>query len=191
MTDTQSDLKKARQIAFIYIKVMLFAFTGGNMTLPLLHQQLSDRYKLIDRDKITEYFALGQSIPGIISVNSGIFIGREIAGITGAVGAVFGCVFPAFTGMLLITFSYTFLQQFDFIAKAVTGIRVAAIAIILGNGIALSRSEKSIFAVCVAVFAFTATFIFGWNIVIVIISGGFAGVVREFIKVRRGNKNDF
>ena len=189
MIEERSSWRKAWLVFVGYTKVMLFAFTGGSMTLPLQQRQLSDDYKLIDRDKILEYYALGQSLPGIISVNSGIFIGREIAGVKGAIAAILGCVFPAFFGMLAITLSYTLLKKIEFISGAIIGIRVASVAIILANGLLLINGKMGKFGIAVAIMAFLTTFILGWNIALVIIGGGLLGVVREFLKSKGGRSD--
>ena len=189
MNDNRNSWQKAWLVFIGYTKVMLFAFTGGSMTLPLQQQQLSDDYKLIEREKILEYYALGQSIPGIIAINSGIFIGREIAGVKGAIAAILGCVFPAFFGMLLITLSYTFLKQLEFIAGAIIGIRVASVAIILANGLLLINGKKGMFGIVVAIAAFITTLVFGWNIALVIVVGGLLGVIKELLDKKGGAKD--
>ena len=57
--DNRSKGRKVWCVFLAYLTSMLFAFTGGNMTLPLLQQQLDDKYHLLSRDKVLELFALG------------------------------------------------------------------------------------------------------------------------------------
>ena len=177
--------QKVWQIFYAYISVMLFAFTGGNMTLPLLQQQLDNKYGLMDRDKVLELFVLGQSLPGVIALNGGILIGRAIAGWPGALAAVAGCVIPAFGGMMLITLSYAVLSGLTFIAGFIDGIRAASVAIILHTGATILKKTAGAFGWALALFSFVATLFFKWNVVAVVVGCGCAGVVREWLLARR------
>lgn len=185
----RSRTRKAWQIFLAYLSSMLFAFTGGSMTLPLLQQQLTDKYSLISRERVLELFSLGQVLPGVISVNAGILIGRDIAGWPGAIAAMAGCVLPAFFGMLLITLSYTFLNQLSFISGFIDGIRAASVAIILQTGITILKKPANYFPWSLAAFAFVATVFLGWNVVLVVIGCGLVGVIREFIQGKGGQSN--
>ncbi|NLW78205.1 MAG: chromate transporter [Ruminococcaceae bacterium] len=175
----KSRARKTRELLYAYLKTMAFAFTGGSATLPLLIQQLTEKYKLIDRDKLIEYFALGQALPGVISLNAGILIGREVAGWPGALAAIAGCVLPAFFGMLLITLTYTFISGWGFISGVIGGIRAASIALILYNAILIMGMSKNVFYVVLALLAFVCVFFLGWNVIIVILLCGAAGVLRR------------
>lgn len=185
----RSRLRKAWHVFLAYVSAMLFAFTGGSMTLPLLQQQLTDKYGLISRERVLELFSLGQVLPGVISVNAGILIGRDIAGWPGAIAAMAGCVLPAFFGMLLITLSYTVLSRLRFIAGFIDGIRAASVAIILQTGIAILRKPPNYFPWLLAAVAFVATVFLGWNIIFVIVGCGLAGVVREIIQGKGGQSH--
>ena len=174
----KSRKQKAKEVFISYIKSMLFAFTGGNVTLPLLQQQLADKYGLMTRDEVLENHALGMALPGVISLNIGILNGRQIAGWLGVFAAVAGILAPAFFGMLLITLSYSLLSALPFIASFIGGIRVASVAIILTNAIAIIGKNKTLFALILVALSFVTTCFLKWNIVIVILLCGMAGVLR-------------
>ncbi len=181
----KSKAQKTREVFLAYIKTMLFAFTGGSMTLPLLQQQLSDKYGLLSREKVLENQALGQALPGVISLNAGILNGRAICGWPGAFVAVLGCVLPAFFGMLLITFAYGFLSGLSFIGGAIAGIRAVSVAIILSAGITAARGRGA-FGLMLAAAAFATTFFLGWNIILVMIGCGLVGVARARLFPKAG-----
>lgn len=166
------------EIFSTYFKAMLFAFTGGNVTLPILQQQLDDKYHLIDKDKVLEYFAIGQAIPGVISLNAGLMIGRDICGWPGAFAAALGTILPAFFGMILVTLSYSFINQLDWIKGAINGIRAASIAIIMSNAISIAKTGKYKWEFILMIFSFLAVFILNWSILTVILLCGFIGIIR-------------
>lgn len=182
----KSRARKAWQIFLSYIKSMLFAFTGGSVTLPLLQQQLADKYGLISREQTVSYFALAQTIPGVISVNMGVLCGMHIAGPLGAVAAVAGTLLPAFFGMLLITLSYSALSAIPVITGVIGGIRAASVAIILLNAITIMEGAKDPFHWVLVAGAFFTTLVLGWNILLVILGCGILGVLRTARAARKG-----
>lgn len=185
----RSRMRKAWQVFLAYFSSMLFAFTGGAMTLPLLQQQLAEKYRLLSGERVLELFALGQVLPGVVSLNAGLLIGREIAGWPGAIAAAAGCVLPAFFGMLLIALSYTVLSGLRFVAGFIEGVRAASVAIILQTVLAILGKQPHAFFYLLAALAFAGAFILKWNVVLVVIVCGLAGVVREVI-LCKGRRND-
>ena len=169
-----------------YFSAMLFAFTGGNMTWPLVQQKLEYKYKLMDREKSLEYFALGQSLPGILSLNTAILIGREVAGWAGGIAAAMGNIVPAFFGMLIMAVSYTAVSRLEIINSLIGGIRAASIAVIFVNALATMQRAKSKADILLVAFALAATLLLGWNILLVVGICGVLGVVKHaVIKYRK------
>jgi chromate transporter len=176
------------EIFSVYFKSMLFAFTGGSVTLPILQQQLDDRYHLIDKDKVLEYFAVGQAMPGVISLNAGLMIGRDICGWPGALAAALGTVLPAFFGMLLVTLTYSYLNGLAWIKGAINGIRAASVAIIMSNAINIAKRGKYKWEFMLMIFSFIAVIVLNWGILTVILLNGFIGILQVLYKnYRRGN----
>lgn len=184
---SKSQARKVREIFAAYFFSMLFAFTGGNASLSLLQQQMDDKYHLMDKEKVLEFFALGQALPGVISLNAGILIGRDIAGWPGGLAAAAGIIAPAFFGMLFIALTYDYIGGVRYIQGAVAGIRCASIGLILTSAVAIIRLASRRIDGALLVFAFVATMFLGWNILMVILLCGVLGVVWEAWK-RKGNK---
>lgn len=174
----KTTLQMMYEIFTVYFKAMLFAFTGGSVTLPILQQQLDDRYHLIDKDKVLEYFAIGQAIPGVISLNAGLMIGRAICGWPGAFAASLGIVLPAFLGMILVTSAYSFINDIKWIKGAINGIRAASIAIIMYNAISIAKKGKYKWEFFLMIFSFVAVAILNWGILTVILLSGSIGIMR-------------
>ena len=174
----KTNAQKAKELFFAYFTSMLFAFTGGNVVLPLIQEKLADKYNLLSREKTLEYFALAQSLPGVISISASILIGRDVAGWLGAFAAVAGSVVPAFFGMLFITLSYTVLSQLQFIYSAIGGIRAASVAIILVNAFEIAGGAKTTGDWLIVAFALIATLVLGWNILLVVLLCGGIGALR-------------
>jgi len=172
----KSKKRKCFEIFISYLKSMLFAFTGGIVGLPILQEQLDDKYHLMKKERVLECFSLGQILPGVISLNSGILVGREIAGAWGVVAAIAGNVFPAFFGMLLVAVFFSFLSTQGFITSAIDGIRVASIAVILANAVGIVKSNVNKITLLLFGVAFISTFVFKLNILLVMLVCGVAGI---------------
>lgn len=182
----KSTFRLMYEIFIVYFKAMLFAFTGGHVTLPIIQQEFDEKYKLIDKDKVLEYFAIGQAIPGVISLNAGIMIGRDICGWPGAFAAALGIVLPAFLGMLLVTTAYTFINEINWIKGAIKGIRAASIAIIMYNAFLIAKKGKHKWEFTLMTFSFFAVLGLKLSVLSVIIISGFIGIMRAlYIKYRK------
>lgn len=184
-TNEKSRSRKVWELFITYASSMLFAFTGGNMTWPLIQQKLCIKYKLMETDAALEYFALGQSIPGALSLNTALLIGRSVAGWPGALAAAAGAVLPAFFGMLLIAFSYTVVSRISWITSAINGIRAASVGIIFCNAVMIAGTARGLIDVCLIAFALFATLVLGWGVIPVVLLCGALGVLRVWIGTKR------
>jgi len=177
---TQSNIHKGIILSWIYIKCMAFAFTGGNVTLPLLQKELDEKYHFMDKEDVLTYFALGQILPGTISLNTSIFIGYKIAGIAGVIGTSIGVIFPAFFMMLFVTIFFQQIKNIKHIENAIEGIRVASVAIIFYNAFNIFKSNsKTKKSILIMIIAFLMTAVFNVNIVIVILTSGILNVLSQ------------
>lgn len=186
--------KTTNQKAFIifitYFKAMIFAFTGGNVVWPLVEDAFCNKYKLIGREKALEYYALGQSLPGTLSLNTALLIGREVAGWRGVVAAGAGNILPAFFGMLLIIYLYTLISGLAFLNRAISGIRAASVAIIAVMAITIIKRAKGVLERAIVVLAFLAVFVFKINIFLVIIICGIIGIIGFNFSKSKTTKED-
>ena len=85
-----------------FFKVGTLLLGGGYVILPLLQCELVEKRAWIDSNELCEYYALGQSVPGIIAANMSIFVGYKLSGQKGAFAAATGIVTPAFIAIILI-----------------------------------------------------------------------------------------
>jgi chromate transporter len=99
-----------------------------------------DRKGWIDEEEFLNMIALAQAAPGIIAVNSAIFIGWRIGGWKGVVGAVLGAVLPSFVIILLIAMVFSEWKELPAVEAAFKGIRPAVVALIAAPLVKLARS---------------------------------------------------
>lgn len=146
--------QKAILLGKIYLKAMVFAFTGGLAATPMLIFEITKKHKLMPEDEYMEIVALSNSLPGIIGVNNAMLTGMRIAGPQGAFAAVFSTVMPAYLSMILVGYLFQQLPQSAIVRGAINGIRAVSVAILLDTGIRIFlRFRKDSFAMLMFVLA--------------------------------------
>ena len=98
--------------------------------LPLIQREVVDRRQWIDEKEFMNMIALAQAAPGLIAVNSAIFIGWRVGGWKGVCGAVLGAVLPSFVIILAIAMLFREWKELPAVEAAFKGIRPAVVALI-------------------------------------------------------------
>ena len=110
--------------------------------LPLIQREVVDRQGWIDEQEFLNMIALAQAAPGLIAVNSAIFIGWRVGGWKGVCGAVLGAVLPSFVIILLIAMVFADWKELPAVEAAFKGIRPAVVALIAAPLLKLAKSAK-------------------------------------------------
>ncbi|WP_407427256.1 chromate transporter [Treponema sp.] len=171
-------LKTLWELFSIFFKIGLCTFGGGIAMLPILERELAEKRGWTNSDELLDYFAIGQSTPGIIAVNVATFIGYKKAGVIGGCVATFGMVFPS---IIIITLIAKFISNFSniwWVKKALTGINVAVAAILTSAVYNFSKkSVKNLFGFILLVISFVLIFILKVGTVWVIFGSAVLGVI--------------
>ena len=170
-------LKKYFALFYVFLKAGTFTFAGGLAMMPMIENDLVNKYKLLTRDEFMEYATLAQTLPGVIAVNCACFIGRSCAGVLGMMAASIGAILPAFVLMLAATIAVQHVDQQGVVAGAFRGIRAASSALILSAAFSLGKYNlKNTFSVIMMLISFVMIFFFHISALIVIIFSCVAGV---------------
>ena len=110
--------------------------------LPLIQREVVDRKKWIDEEEFLNMIALAQAAPGLIAVNSAIFIGWRVGGWKGVCGAVLGAVLPSFLIILAIAMVFKEWKDQPAVEAVFKGIRPAVVALIAAPLVKLAKSAK-------------------------------------------------
>ena len=110
--------------------------------LPLIQREVVERQGWIDEEEFMNMIALAQAAPGLIAVNSAIFIGWRVGGWRGVCGAVLGAVLPSFLIILAIAMVFQEWKELPAVEAAFKGIRPAVVALIAAPLVKLSKSAK-------------------------------------------------
>ena len=130
------------QLFWTYLKIGTFTLGGGYAMLPLIQREVVDRRGWIDEQEFLNMIALAQAAPGLIAVNSAIFIGWRIGGWKGVCGAVLGAVLPSFLIILGIAMVFADWKELPAVEAVFKGIRPAVVALIVAPLFKLAKSAK-------------------------------------------------
>lgn len=122
---------KLLNLYFIFLKVGAILLGGGYVILPILINELVEKRNLIKQDELIDFFALSQSLPGIIAANISMFVGYKLRGFWGAVIAMLGIISAPFVCIVLLASILSKLTANLFIQGVFWGVGVAVIALIL------------------------------------------------------------
>ena len=128
------------QLFWTYLKIGTFTLGGGYAMLPLIQREVVDRRQWIDEEEFLNMIALAQAAPGLIAVNSAIFIGWRIGGWKGVAGAVLGAVLPSFLIILLIAMIFQEWKEQPAVEAAFKGIRPAVVALIAAPLVKMAKT---------------------------------------------------
>jgi len=122
--------KTLYQIFKTFFKVGTLLLGGGYVILPLLQAEIVDRKQWIDDEELCEYFALSQSIPGVIAANVSIFVGYKLRGFWGAVSAILGIVMPAFVAIVVLARIMVEVNNLPFVQNIFWGVGIGVLMLI-------------------------------------------------------------
>lgn len=114
-----------------------FTFGGGYAMLPMLQREVVDNKNWASEEDLLDYYAIGQSTPGVIAVNVATFIGYRTKGVLGAICATLGVITPSFFIILIIASLLKNFADNIYVIRALNGIRVAVAALIVNAVITL------------------------------------------------------
>ena len=96
--------------------------------LSMIEREIVDRKGWIDREEFMNMIALAQAAPGLIAVNSAIFIGWRIGSWRGVIATVLGAVLPSFLIILAIAMVFQSYKDLPAVEAVFKGIRPAVVA---------------------------------------------------------------
>jgi chromate transporter len=171
------EMSELLKIFTVFFKIGALTFVGGYTMLPLLQRDIVQKLGWAKEGEILDFYAISQSLPGIIAANTSMLIGYRRKKFPGLLAAVFGISCPSLLIILIIAMFIENFLYLEVVHHAFNGIRVAVAALIVGTTMKMWKGCVKDFA-CVAIFlislvAFTFT---GISPIIPVLAGAFAGI---------------
>ncbi len=169
-----------------YCKISALVVGGGYAIISAAQEVFVRRYHWLDDDEILEMITVTQTVPGILAVNSAVYVGKRIGGVPGACAALIGASLPPFIIIVLVAAGLSGMREvID--SRYVQGAFKGVIGCITGMVIvtALNMRKKAVkgaFGRLVALGCFIGMAVFGFSPVFLILAAvgcGLGKVWRE------------
>ncbi|WP_027178394.1 chromate efflux transporter [Maridesulfovibrio bastinii] len=146
------------KISITMMKIDLFAFGGGYVSLPLMLHEIVEKHAWMSRSVFMDGIALGQVTPGPIVMTSA-FVGYSLHQITGAVIATLSVFAPSF---IIINSAAPFYEQLSgssIMHKALKGSLISLVALMVYiSGQFLIAMPVQPLTILILVISFTAIY---------------------------------
>lgn len=119
------------QLFLAFLIPGILGYGGGPASIPLVEEEVVERYGWMSTQEFGEVLAIGNSLPGPIATKMAGYIGYSEGGILGSVVALFGAVAPSLVlmlGLMAILYRYKDSPEVKNISKIVKPV----IAVLIG-----------------------------------------------------------
>ncbi|MEI0605027.1 chromate transporter [Brachyspira alvinipulli] len=176
---------------FSFFYIGLVTIGGGLAMLPIMEDEFVNKRKFLTKDEIIDVFALAQSIPGVIAVNTSLLTGFKIAGIFGGIMAGIGVMMPSFIIILIIAPIFERFQNTEYVNKAFLGIRGAIAGLILLSAFGMGKQVmKDKFTTFLFILSFILVVFLNFNVIYTLLIAAFIGWLYYIINKNFTKKNN-
>jgi len=179
MLNKKVNLKLLIEIFITFFKIGAFTFGGGYAMIPLIEREvITNKGWIKNEEEIIDVFAVAESIPGAIAINSSTFVGYKIAGRVGAIVAACGVILPSFITITLIAAFFSKFQDNPTVKAAFMGIRSTVVALILMAAIKVGKkSVKDKISAVISIVTIILVLVLDIHAIFSIVGGAIVGVI--------------
>ena len=180
----KNKLKDFFELYFAFVKIGAFTFGGGLAMMPIMQRELIEKRGWITDDELIDYFAIGQSTPGIIAVNVATFVGYKRLGWPGGIIGTLGVVTPSWVIIMILAGAISSIDKYPLAQKALKGINVAVAALLTSVIVKFSKKNiKNIWNALFMLLAFVLIYFFKvqsvWIILAALLSGSLLTLYKQ------------
>ncbi len=186
----KNKLKEFLNLYLAFVKIGTFTFGGGLAMMPIMQRELIEKRGWVTEEELIDYFAIGQSTPGIIAVNVSTFVGYKRLGWFGGIVGTLGVVTPSWVIIMLLAGAISSVDKYPLAQKALKGINVAVAALL--TSVIVKFSKKTIKNICNALFmllAFALIYFFKVQSVWIILSALIIGCLLTLYRQKKNTRD--
>lgn len=151
--------------------------------LPMMQSELIEKKHWITEEELLDYYAVGQSTPGIIAVNVATFVGYKKAGVTGGIVATLGIIAPSLIIITALAGVIQSIDQYPNVQKAMSGINVAVCALITDATLNfIKKGVKNFVTLLVLLVSFLLIYYVKVPSYLIVLGAAFLGTITYFVK---------
>lgn len=175
------------KLFLIFVKIGAILLGGGYVILPIMQREFVEKRKLVTHEELINYFALSQSLPGIIAANMTMFIGYKLRGKIGAIAAMIGVIFIPFWCIVFLASILGTMVNNPYIQGALWGVSIAVVAMILLTVRDVwQKANRNLFFYLIFLLSLVSLLIFKLTPVQTIILYSFLGIISKVVQKKRG-----
>lgn len=168
------------ELFLVFFRIGAVTFGGGYAMLPLIEEEVVNKKKWIKTQDILNIFAVAQSVPGAVAINTATIIGYKMKGKFGALMSTLGVITPSFIIILIVAKFFSTINELAIVDSTFIGINGAVVALILIAAVKMIKSSvKNLFhilifitSICLIIFAkINPVYIIFGSIIVGLISG--------------------
>ncbi len=170
-------MRKNWELFKTFFKLGCFTFGGGMAMMPLLIKEVVDKKQWLSNTDVVDFYAIAQTIPGIIAANVATMVGHRVNKFWGALFSLLGMIIPSIVIIIIIA---ALLNQFSdvvWVKNALKGINIAVIVMLLGLLINLRKNIFDIITVLIALIGFILMAFFNVTPTLVILGSAVLGAI--------------
>ncbi len=152
--------------------ISAFTFGGGYIVVPMVRRLFVVKKQYFTEEDLINMAAVAQSTPGAIAINLSALAGYKAAGIGGAFISCCAAVIPPLVILTCISAFYNIFISNTVVAAVLKGMEagVAALMVdLITHMCSLIFKKKSFFLSAMIPLSFAANFIFGVNVVLILL----------------------
>jgi chromate transporter len=181
--------EKLQTIFWSFCKIGALLFGGGYAMLPLLEREITANRKWATQEEMVDTFALAQLIPGVVAINTALFIGHRLRGWRGTLVAMLGIIAIPFVVILAYAVAFDYFRDTQWLAQATAGLRPAVAGMMLGMAYTLfRRTGTTLLGAVISIIVVLLVLGLGISAVQVIVGGVVLGLVWHLLAVSRKTK---
>ncbi len=178
------------QLFTVFFRIGSFTIGGGYAMIPLIRKEVVDRKKWIEEKEFIDMLAMAQSAPGMIAVNTAIFVGYKVKGFRGSLATTLGSVIPAFLIILLIAMFFGEFRKNEVVTSVFKGIRPVVVALIAASLYNLSGAAGITWKTAVIPLAVVLLiWLAGLSPVWIVLAAIPGGIAYGYFQAKRTDKN--
>ena len=188
-------LRELLELYFAFVKIGAFTFGGGLAMMPIMQRELIEKRGWITEEDLIDYYAIGQSTPGIIAVNVSTFVGYKKLGWFGGIVGTLGVVTPSLIIIMLLANLISSVDKYPLVQKALRGINVAVAALLTSVFVKFAKKTLKNYKNFIFFFiAFALIFFFKvqsvWIILLSLLTGCLVTLYKQRKQIKASEKNE-
>ncbi len=136
----------------------------------MIEREVVDKHKYLTKSELMDVFAIAESTPGAVAVNTATFVGTKKAGVLGGIFTTLGLMLPSIVIIMALSYVIELFRDNQWVNYVFKGIRAGVLVLISKAVISFFRNmRKDWFDFVLLIAAFLIAFLTDVSVIYIII----------------------